>query len=295
VPLDAPSRFAIGPDGLMYVVETAAGAVRVIRSDNTDAGSFGVPQPLSVAVSEDRIVVGSVSGFAIADKKGDPIKVIGTRGKGDDQFDYVHGVAIGANGNIFVADAYNNRLSAYTPAGKRLWMVRTGAPSNSAEMVKGSLAVTAAPDAALSADDSLQLPLGLTIDGAGRLVVADMFDCTLAVFDPKDGSFIGKYGEAGGDDGQFFYPVSVSYDPAHDWFTVADSLSDRAQIVRIPGSAPGGSGAAVATVNRTLAGPMRAFVLPIALLLLAGVAGLVTRLVRRRRMKRLTPAQGLSQ
>ncbi len=130
---------AVGPDGLLYVCETALDTVRVLRPDGTDAGSFGIPQPVSVAVSEDRIAVGSVYGFAILDKSGKPIKVFGSRGKGEDQFDYVHGIAFDAGGNVYVADSYNNRLSAYDRNGKRLWIIRTGAPANSAVSCEGGM------------------------------------------------------------------------------------------------------------------------------------------------------------
>lgn len=291
-PLLAPSRFTIGPDGLLYVVETNSDVIRVLTQTGRDAGSFGVPGPVSVAVSRDRIVVGSVNGFAIVDKATkDPIKVIGTRGKGKDQFDYVHGVAIGENGTVYVADSFNNRLSAYDKNGTRLWIVRTGAPTNSAKMVNDSLAVTATADAKLKGEDALQLPLGITLDGSDRIVVSDMFDSTLAVFNAKDGSFVGKYGEVGAEDGQFFYPVSVAYDPAHDWFTVADSLSNRIEIVRIPGSSNADGGAAAsAAIKRTLAGPLRALVLPLALVVLAAIAMLIIPAVMRRRRTRAASA-----
>lgn len=279
-PLDLPSRFAIGPDGLFYVCETAGDAIAVLDSNNRDAGSFKIPRPVSVAVSEDRIVVGAISGFAILDKEGKPIKVMGSRGKGDDQFDYVHGVAIGENGNIYVADSYNNRLSAYDREGKRLWIVRTGKPSNSADMSEGSLTIKEPVDATLTGADALQLPLGLTLDGAGRIVVIDMFDCSLAVFNAADGSFVGKYGDVGPNDGEFFYPVSVGYDTERDWFTVADALNNRVQIIRIPGSSGGGN--ATAAVRRALAGPLRACVFPFLLLLLAIIVWAVMRARRGR-------------
>jgi hypothetical protein len=292
-PLVAPSRMAVGPDGLLYVVETNLDTVRVLRPDGSDAGSFGIPQPVSVAVSEDRIVVGAVAGFAILEKSGKPIKVFGSRGKGDEQFDYVHGVSIGPDGNVYVADSYNNRLSAYDKAGTRLWIVRTGNPGNGAQVVNNMLAADEATDTRLTADQQMQLPAGLTIDGAGRIVVADIFDCTLAVFDSKTGAFIGKYGEAGSDDGQFFYPVSVSYDPGRDWFTVADSLNKRVEIVRIPGSLGTGAGTTVggmplvggvvASAKRSLASPWRAFLLPLSLVALALAALAVAIVVRRRR------------
>jgi DNA-binding beta-propeller fold protein YncE len=281
-PLFAPSRFAIGDDGKFYVCETAGDVVRVLSPNGQEAGSFGVPKPVSVAVRGDRIVVGSISGFAILDPKGKPITIVGSRGKGEDQFDYVHGVAIAENGNIYVSDAFNNRISAYDSTGKRLWIKRTGKPANSAEFdQKAGLSVEEAKDQQLKGSDALQLPLGLTIDGAGRVVVVDMFDSSLAVFDPQTGKFLGKYGEIGAEDGQFFYPASVSYDAAKDWFTVADQLNNRVEIVRLPGSATGGEAAAAA--RRALTGPLRACILPLLLLILVLVALAVARAMRKRR------------
>ena len=292
-PLLIPGRFAVAPDGALYVCETQLDAVRVFDPQGNDIGSFGVPSPVSVAVSDTRVVVGSVNGFAILDRANpeQPLQVVGSRGKEDWQFDYVHGVAIGAAGTIFVADSWNNRLSAYDPEGNRLWIVRTGNPTNSAQMVEGRLTITEDPGAALVGTDALQLPLGLTVDGAGRVVVIDMFECALAVFDPADGSLIGKYGDYGAEDGYFFYPTSVSYDPARDWFTVADNLNNRGQVVRVPGSA--GDGAAVATIRRALAGPLRACLLPLALLLLAIVVWAVTRSRRTKARERRVPDAAL--
>jgi len=288
MPLQTPSRFAVDSDGLFYVCETALDTVRVLRPDGTDAGSFGVPQPVSVAVTNDRIAVGSVYGFVILDKSGKPIKVFGSRGKGDDQFDYVHGIAFDAGGNVYVADSYNNRLSAYDPTGKRLWIVSTGAPANSATMSGGMLAPAETTGTVLAGSDALQLPLGLSIDGAGRIVVIDMYECALAVFEAKTGEFVAKYGVAGADDGQFFYPVSVSYDRERDWFTVADAFNKRVEIVRIPGSSRGTSVAA--TVKRSLAGPLRACLFPFLLLLLAIITWLIVRAARRRRAARQAEA-----
>lgn len=278
-PLVSPSRLTIGPDGLFYVCETLNDTIRVLDADGNEAGSFNIPQPVSVAVSDDRVVVGAVSGFAIFDSNRELIKVIGARGQGDAEFDYVHGIAIGEDGTIFVSDSYNNRLSAYDKDGKRLWMIRTGKPSNGAEMVDGALTVGEATDAVLSGDDALQLPLGLTLDGAGRIVVIDMFDCTLAVFEP-DGTYVGKYGAVGADDGQFFYPTSIDYDTDRDWFLVADTLNNRVQIVRIPGSS--GSGGAGEAVRRALTGPLRACVPPFILLIIALTISLFIRARRKK-------------
>jgi len=181
-----------------------------------------------------------------------------------------------------VVDSFNNRLSAYDPSGTRLWMVRTGKPQNSAETTGGGpLTVPEQKGNVLKGDQAMQLPLGLTLDGAGRLVVVDLYDCTLAVFSPKNGAFIGKYGVAGAEDGQFFYPVSVGYDKGRDWFTVADQLNNRVQVIRLPGSSGGGD--LQAAINRGLAGPLRACCFPFLLLLIALIVWLIVRAVRRRR------------
>lgn len=287
-PLSIPGRVAFGPDGLMYVTERQNDLVRVLDPNGNDAGSFGIPSPFSIDVGEDRIAVGTRFGFAILDKEGAPIKVIGAMGKGEDEFDYVHGIAIGDNGNVYVVDSFNNRLSAYDSEGNRLWIVRTGLPTNQAEVVDGKLKIQSDAKPELAEADQLQLPMGLTIDGAGRLVVIDMFECALAVFDAEDGSFIGKYGEFGAEDGKFLYPTSLAYDAERDWFTIADNMNSRAQIVRIPGSAGGND--AAAAVNRALSGPLRACLFPLLLLVLIIIVWLAARAIRKRRRASETDA-----
>lgn len=286
-PLLGFGRFDIGPDGRFYICDIASDAIRVLDSEGKEAGSFGVPRPTSIAIGKERIAVGTVQGVAILDMEGKPLQVIGSRGKGEDQFDYVHGVAIDDEDNVYAVDSYNNRIRAYDKDGKELWAVLGGQPGNTADMVEGMLRPTENPDGALAGAEALQLPLGATIDGAGRLVVVDMFESSLVVFDTKDGSFIAKYGDIGAEDGQFFYPVSVDYDSRHDWFTVADQMNDRVQIVRIPGSS---NGDVAQAVRRGLAGPLRACLLPLLLLLVAIVVAVVRRLLRKRTRHAATEA-----
>jgi len=290
-PIGSPSRVAVGPDGRIYICETAADRIHVLWPDGKDGGTFSVPQPVSIAVSEDRIAVGSVAGFAVLDKNGKPLGVRGSRGKGPEQFDYVHGIAFGADGSVYVSDSYNNRLSAYESNGDLRWKIRTGIPANAAQLTNNMLTSKETSDAVLKGEDALQLPLGLTVDGAGRVVVIDMYDCAMAVFDSKTGKFIGKYGDYGAEDGQFFYPVSVSYDSGRDWFTVADALNRRVQIIRIPGSESGVSGGIAATVGRANAGPLRACWFPLLLLLIAVVAFAIAHFVRRRRAVGVSEAE----
>ena len=227
-----------------------------------------VPRPTSVAVSGDHIVVGSASGFVIMDKEGNPIRVVGENGSGADQFNMVKGVVIGKDGKIYVSDQYNNRISAYDREGNRLWIKETGKPASEFDVKASSGAQTTT-----TAEAKMQLPSGLTLDNAGRLVVSDPFGFNLVVLNSKDGSLVAKYGESGSRDGQFVYQSGVAYDSKYDWFAVADTQNGRVQLIRLPGS----SGTVIAAVNRSLNGPVKACLIPLLLLIIAIIAGLVYR------------------
>lgn len=265
-----PTSVAVAPDGTIYVGDQAGNRVYAMSADNKVLARISVPLPSAVAASNDRLVVGSSSGFVIMSRTGSVLKVLGTQGTGDTQFQGVRGVAIGHDGTIYVADQYNNRVSAYDTNGKRLWIHQTGAPGN-----KTTPKNTTSPNATAAA--GLQLPAGLTLDGAGRLVVADPFGFDLAVLDPKTGKIVTTYGEAGAQDGAFIYPSGVAYDAGRDWYAVADTMNGRVQIVRLPGS----GGTATAAVARSLSGVWRAALVPLLLILIFTVGALGYRRVRR--------------
>jgi WD40 repeat protein len=240
--------------------------------DNRIVRSIFVPVPSSIAVSNDRLVVGSASGFVIMTPTGQVIKVLGKQGTAIDQFQGVHGVAIGKDGTIYASDQYNNRISAYDHNGNRKWIISTGSPGNQKTVASSTVATTS------SAPANMQIPAGMTVDGANRLVVVDPFGFDITVLDSKDGRLIAKYGAPGTIDGQFVYPSDISYDPVRDWFAVTDTQNARVQIVRLPGS----GGSALAATNRALAGPLRACLLPLLLIVLAIIAGIVYRTLKRR-------------
>ncbi|MHB9003095.1 MAG: NHL repeat-containing protein [Coriobacteriia bacterium] len=279
-----PTGIGVGPDDSIYIVQGTHGNIMKLSPDgNENVFTLNVVTPSSIAVAEDKLVVGAKEGFAIIDPDGTPISVVGTGGSADDQFDTVSGVAIDDEGNIYVVDTYNNRISKYDPQGEqRMWIVRTGNPGNeSANEGGGSMEVETEAEAAL------QTPGAAVIDGSGRLVVIDMLDFSLNVFDTEDGSLIAKYGTYGTEEGKFVYPSGLAYDEERDWFAIADLGNDRVQIVRLPGSS---DDSLIASARRALAGPLRALCFPIILLLLA-VAYWVYRKVKERRAEHQETSQ----
>jgi DNA-binding beta-propeller fold protein YncE len=276
-PFLSPTDVGVDPAGNVYVAENTANRVLVLTPQGQQLREIRVQTPTAVTASADRIVVGSLGGFAILDKEGNLIKVIGQKGAGDGQFDGVNGIAIAKDGRIFVTDTYNNRVSAYGPRGNLIWAVRTGNPANKTSVKSSSKAPKASGTPA-----NMQLPLQATLDGNGRLVVIDGFDMSMVVFDTKNGQAIKKYGAFGSVDGKLLYPSGIAYDPSRDYFAVADSGNDRVQIVRIPDSAPFN---ALTTASRMLTGPIRALLFPLILLILA-LAYALWQWMRRRRRRR---------
>jgi len=164
------------------------------------------------------MVIGARAGFAILDTDGTLLKTVGSQGTGVDQFDQVTGIAIDDNGNILAVDTYNNRISKYNANGERLWIVQTGAPGNDETLSGGN-----SMSSETSAVAAMQLPLGATLDGNGRLVVVDSFDFSLNVFDSTDGAFIAKYGKFGGADGSFYTRAASHTIPTATGSPVADT------------------------------------------------------------------------
>ncbi|MDO8880206.1 MAG: NHL repeat-containing protein [Coriobacteriia bacterium] len=274
-----PPLYAVGPvaegDGQLFFGQTAQDLVRVFSIEGEDVSNFPFPSPNDIEYDavNDRLAVATNLGFVVFGSDGQPLYEIGgARGEGPDEFDVVPGLAYGPDGTLYVLDAYNNRMSAYDSEGNRAWQVQTGKPAKGLDIT--SPAMAASDDTTGTA--RLQVPADVVVDGNGRLVVVDSMDFSVTVFNADDGSLVAKYGNNGNKDGQFMYPTSIDYDRERDWFAIADSGNRRVQIVRIPDSSSGG-GAVIGAARRVLAGPLRACLFPLILLIVMVLAWLLLR------------------
>jgi DNA-binding beta-propeller fold protein YncE len=252
---------AVAEDGTIYVTDFGRNMVMVFSQEGAFLREWGVQSPLSVDVRGERVAISAANGIALCETDGKLIAKWGGRGPEPGKVDLPHGIVIGSDGNVYVADTQNRRVQAFDSSGRVLWTKGVGRSTS-----LSSQEATATEGGVLQ---SIQLPAGIAEDAAGRLLVADAFEFKVLVLDPKrQGLLVGSYGEMGSEDGQFAYPTGVAFDPVRDVVAVADTTNNRVQIIRLPGTGGSAVRRAVATATDS---PTWLCLIPVILLVIAAL------------------------
>ena len=152
----------------------------------------------------------------------------------------VVGIAAGANGTLWLADADNNRLVRLTPDGRLLdtlggfdrpmHIARRGDQLLVAEYGADRITAIAGPDRrALPFPDAFDAPSGIDVDGE-RQVVADFYNHRVVY---TEGGRDRSFGTKGDGPGELTYPTDVQL--AHDKIWVADAYNHRVQVFDLDG------------------------------------------------------------
>jgi outer membrane protein assembly factor BamB len=128
-----------------------------------DLRQGGFQRPHGVAVDgEGNIFVGDTDTHRIQvfDRKGNFLRMWGSKGDGQGQFDCPRGVAVDKEGNVFVADTENNRIQVFDREGNFLRMWGT----------KGD------------EQGQFNWPYSVAVDAEGNVFVADTSNMRIQVF-----------------------------------------------------------------------------------------------------------------
>ena len=151
-----PVDIALGHDGMLYVVNRAGAEIEL---------RMPYKRVTMCTVEEDYL--------------GD----FGTGGSGDGQLMWPVGIAIDAEGQVYISDEALQRISIYDKRGKYLgkWGVQG------------------------CGDGQFDRPAGLAFDPEGNLLVVDGLNHRIQTY-TKDGKFLGSWGRKGRNDGEFNLP-----------------------------------------------------------------------------------------
>jgi DNA-binding beta-propeller fold protein YncE len=195
LPLLRPRAVAVGPNGERVIADS--GNHRIVVLDQTGAFQYAFGSHCRLGEGE---AGGCVDDFGFA--------------LGDGQFYEPWGVAVGPNGDIFVADTWNGRIQVFDAEGQflRKW---------------GYFSSTGGE---LTDPYALFGPRGIAVDQQGNLVVTDTGNKRILHFTP-DGQLIQQAGGGGVILGRFEEPTAVEVDPQTGFVFVADAWNRRVQVL----------------------------------------------------------------
>ena len=175
----------------------------------------------------------------------------GGKGSGKGQFDSPSGIAVDANGNVFVADTQNGRIQKFSPTGTFLSVVgsmgtvrgQLAEPNGIAVDLNGVIYVAEAGNhrvEKLAADGKFIAewkgpgagfygPRRIAIGPDNSVYVVDQGRTRIVKFS-SGGQELAVWGTKGSGDGQFDDPTSVAIDPKTNKVYVADPINRRIQI-----------------------------------------------------------------
>ena len=180
-----PRSVAVGPGGNVFVVDSDNNRVQVFDGQGTFLQEWGSNCNLA-------------TGLGCLDAGG------------EGQFQEPWGIAVAADGRVYVADTWNHRIQVFGSDGSYLTKFGTYGQSPTDQGL-------------------LYGPRDVAVDSLGRVFVTDTGNKRVMVYD-QDGGYVTQVGQGGSGPGEFEEPVGIAVGP-DDNIYVVDTWNQRVQVL----------------------------------------------------------------
>jgi sugar lactone lactonase YvrE len=186
---------AVDGNGNVYVSNWNYYTIKKFTADGQfvtewSPGDFGGCEPFGLGIDRNGYIYVASSGACDGEGQsilkftlnGEFVSKWGIKGTGQGQFRNPQGIAVDADGNVYVVDVLNDRVQKFNASNQ--FVIQWGTSG--------------------SGDGQFSRPTDITIDQSGYLYVVDSGNSRIQKFN-QDGGFITKWGGSGADDGEFYF------------------------------------------------------------------------------------------
>jgi len=115
--LKSPIDVAVDPSGLIYAIDASSNQVKIYKPGGEYAGILdGLDNPKTLAIATDGILVTDQKNCSVIKFtfNGERLFSFGSMGKGNGQFLEIAGIAVGNQGNVYIADTDKGTIQTIT-------------------------------------------------------------------------------------------------------------------------------------------------------------------------------------
>ena len=236
------------PNQLIYIADYWNSRIQVVSFAGKFLKKFGqgiLYSPWGIAVTEDNVFVTDINLHALLQFGKKDYKLVrrtGTRGGGEGQLNYPYGLCIDYNGDVYVADCFNNRVSVFSNNLnflKHLGTQQLKYPSDVKVTPNSVVVLDRSPNCihffsrsgdllrscVTQGEDGMVFgPRFFCLDTAGNILITDWDRHSIKILSPS-GQLIHEIGKEGHGRGELYYPSGICLSQTGMLFVVSRNIN----------------------------------------------------------------------